>query len=100
MECACLGIECSVDDARNTRVHQGAGTHRTRLQCHVQNGVVQPPMPAFASCGSQSENFRVSRGIRIRFAPVFRSSQNQPIEANDDRSYRHIAVGGCGVGVL
>ena len=60
-----LGIIRAVDQAFDTRVHQGSGTHRARLNCSKQFAVAEAMVTNDCTGRAQSDDFGVSSGVVV-----------------------------------
>ena len=74
-----LGIGRSKDQIGDSRVHDGAGTHDTRLQSGVQGAFVQSVIAKRLTRFSQSLDFRMSTGITTGNWRVAPSTDNDPL---------------------
>jgi len=86
-----LGIERAIDYPWYSRQHDRPGTHRTRLERYIQNGIEHPPTPNGASRFAQSKNLSVCRRILADFPLVVGGGYHLTL-MDHYRAYRHILV--------
>jgi hypothetical protein len=90
-----LRVTCSVDDAADTRVDEGPGAHRARLERDDEGGVRQSPRPAFLGCSTERDDFCVPRRIASLFADILAGREQTSVVVQHDGANRHVSPGGC-----
>ena len=69
-----LGIHTADHDLGNPGLYDSAWAHLTRLQCHIQGTVLQPPVPDFPAGLVNGGYFRMRKCIFVGIAAIVASS--------------------------
>jgi hypothetical protein len=85
-----LGVVASVDDARDTSVHEGARAHRARFERRKKRGAVQPPRSEASSGLSQSDDLGVRGGIVVDLATISSAADHGALCVDHNRPDRHV----------
>jgi hypothetical protein len=94
-----FGISGAIDQAGQTRVYQGSGTHRAWFNCNKQLTAVQAVVADLLSRCAQDDDLRVRSGIVVTEIAIAGASDDLTI-ADDDRTDGHFAARFRGAGFL
>lgn len=92
---ATLGVGASVDDARDARLHEGAGAHDAGLEGDVERETLEVPTLAKLRRAAQGDDLRVGRCVEGRLAQVHALGDDGAARVDDDSPDRNLAAEGC-----
>lgn len=86
-----LRIGGAEDDRAEPRVDHRPGTHRTRLQRHVETTVVEAPRADFGGRIAHRKDLGMCNGVTGQLTLIVTSRDHDAV-ANDHGANRHVAV--------
>jgi hypothetical protein len=89
-----FGVFSAVDEPPDTRVGDGAGTHRARLEGHIKITIEQPVVTNGLPGLAERQDLRVRRGVVSAERAVASPAYDTRV-ADDDSADGHFAQGEC-----
>jgi hypothetical protein len=93
-----LGIGTAVNHVRQTRQHNGAGTHGAWLQGDVQDTIIQAPGAERLGCLRDGDHLGVGGRIVQLFALIVTLSDDALLQGDYDGADGHLVFGGSAIG--
>jgi len=82
----------SITDNRDAGVDNGAGAHRTRLQCDIKCSPLQAPAAHIPASLPNGKKLRVAQSVAIFFPPVPALSNDTTVLPDKDTAHRDFSM--------